>query len=121
MKKKFLLAISLMLVFGLAAVTFAISSSNVNTNAAASCCCCNGDSCPLKSKDAGKTEGEQKAVCCDKETSAQKDGETAQTAPMDMTNVTVITAKGSCCHAGADCCKSGTSCKSKKTAKHASH
>ena len=51
MKKKIFLALSVMLVFGLAVVVYSSGlAANFATEAsAASCCCCHGDSCPLKS------------------------------------------------------------------------
>jgi len=74
MNKKIFLAISAMLVFGLAIVVYA-SSSTANLTAdttAASSCCCHGDSCPMKSKSA---DGKESASHCENCDCCHGDGE----------------------------------------------
>jgi hypothetical protein len=61
MKKKMLIAIAALMVFGLSMVAYAYTKATRTASAPASCC--KGDSCPMKSKDA--STGEKKASCCD--------------------------------------------------------
>src|SRR5215204_1911175 len=56
--KRLILAISVLLVLGLAGAAIAYNRSAV-PETAMSCCCCSGDSCPMK-KDGAAT-----ASCCD--------------------------------------------------------
>lgn len=62
MKKKVILAVAAMMVFALAAVTFAFVSTSSRTSASAMDCCCKGDSCPMKKK---AESGKESASCCD--------------------------------------------------------
>ncbi len=62
MNKRSILAIAVMLVFGLSVAAFAYQQTTGTDRTAMSCCCCNGDSCPMKKKDASTGE---KASCCD--------------------------------------------------------
>lgn len=57
--KRLILAISVLLVFGLAAAAIAYNN-NVVAETAMSCCCCSGDSCPMKKDSASKDA----ASCC---------------------------------------------------------
>lgn len=64
MKKRILLVISAMLLFGIGIAVFAYNTTGTDTAAAA--CCCKGDSCPMKKKDASATATtREKASCCD--------------------------------------------------------
>src|SRR5215208_2937067 len=58
--KRLILAISVLLVLGLAGAAIAYNRSAV-AETAMSCCCCAGDSCPMK-KDAASKDA---ASCCD--------------------------------------------------------
>ena len=58
--KRIILAISVLLVLGLAVAAIAYKRSTAVETAAVSCCCCSGDSCPMK-KDAAGTET---VSCC---------------------------------------------------------
>src|SRR6187431_684946 len=58
--KRLILAISVLLVLGLAAAAIAYNRTAVSETAM-SCCCCSGDSCPMK-KDSASGET---ASCCD--------------------------------------------------------
>ena len=62
MKRKIILAISVLVVLGLSIAAFAFTNSTVLSKTATSCCCCSGDSCPMKKKDAS---GKETASCCD--------------------------------------------------------
>ncbi|HEY0657035.1 MAG TPA: hypothetical protein VGD05_01100 [Pyrinomonadaceae bacterium] len=122
MKKKFLVVLSALLVFGLAAAVFAYNRTN-NTNqtaAASSCpmhkqmastvehndsCCGMADCC----KDGKCSMGG--ACCKDKDSCPMKQkGESKTTNGMDMSKVTVVGDSESCCQPGADCCKGGGTC-----------
>ncbi len=67
MKRRIILALAAIMVFGLAIATVAFSTVNNPAAVAASCCCCSGDSCPLKSKDTARKDAssKDKASCCD--------------------------------------------------------
>src|SRR5437868_3363851 len=58
--KRIIMVISVLLVFGIAAATFAYQRSNT---VAASDCCCSGDSCPMKKKDGSTAD----KVSCSKD------------------------------------------------------
>lgn len=137
MKKKILIALTAILILGLAAAAYAFNKTNVSSKTASSACCCSGDSCPMKSKDAKTTGGEKQASCCDKDdccckgdscpmkkqgenTSANccgdscpmKDKETQASSVADTKNV-VVASSESCCQKGASCCDGGACCKHK--------
>ena len=57
--KRLILAISVLLVLGLAAAAIAYNRTAV-AETAMSCCCCSGDSCPMKKDSASKDT----ASCC---------------------------------------------------------
>ena len=59
--KRIILAISVLLVFGLAVLGVAYNRSAVAETAATSCCCKSGESCPMKKSVAGT----ETASCCD--------------------------------------------------------
>jgi len=58
--KRLIIAISVLLVLGLAGAAIAYNRTAV-AETAMSCCCCSGDSCPMK-KDAASKDA---ASCCD--------------------------------------------------------
>ena len=109
MKKRIILAISVLLVFGLAVVVFAYNRSN-QTHQAAMACCCKDGSCPMKIKDAAVTADMEKSCdtpdCCCKgggESCPMKtQGEASQTTTVDTQNVTVVTSEE---HCDKPCCK----------------
>jgi hypothetical protein len=112
MKKRIILAISVLLVFGLAMVVFAYNKTNQSHHAAMTCCCKDG-SCPMKSGDTAAT-GEQKTACCDmpdccckggESCPMKKQGETSQTESVDTKNATVVSGSEHCDMA---CCKHKT-------------
>lgn len=127
MRKRILVVLSVMLVFGLFATVFALSGAkNAAEKTEAGCpmhkqtsetasgenhkdsCCGMADCC----KDGKCSMGG--ACCKDKDSCPMKksrEGESAQT--MDMSKVTVASSGDSCCHPGADCCKGGACCKKK--------
>ena len=107
MKKRIILAISVLLVFGLAIVVFAYNKTNNSHHAEMSCCCKDG-SCPMKSGDAAAA-GEHKA-CCDmpdccckggESCPMKKQAETSQTESVDTKNATVVSGE----HCEMACCK----------------
>ncbi|HUR97971.1 MAG TPA: hypothetical protein VMZ26_07910 [Pyrinomonadaceae bacterium] len=59
--KRIILAISVLLVLGLAVAAIALNPSGVTQTAAASCCSHGADSCPTKKDGSGK----ETASCCD--------------------------------------------------------
>ena len=67
MKKKIMLSLAAMMIFGLAIVAVAYTYAGNSASAAAiSCCCCHGDSCPMQAKGAdGKPIKMDAATCCD--------------------------------------------------------
>src|SRR6187399_2197848 len=83
--KRLILAISVLLVLGLAAAAIAYNRTAVAETTAMSCCCCSGDSCPMKKDSASKDA----ASCCDdgccKDGSCamQKDGAASADMPAD--------------------------------------
>lgn len=100
MKKRILLAITVLMVFGLAIAALAYTQANVAKKAAVSCCCCSGDSCPMKNKDGS---ADAKVSCCDKDNCCCK----GDSCPMKNKDA-AGSEKASCC-----CC-SGDSCPLKK-------
>ncbi len=124
MKKRIILAISMMFILGLTIAAFALSQSNgVNKRSADSCamktmnaqnadgqskasccdkddCCCKGDSCPMKGQ--GENASASCCSCCGD--SCPMKSKTAETSSVDLKNVTVATGE-SCCNGGACCSK----------------
>ena len=122
MKKRIILAISMMFILGLTVAAFALSqSTKVNNTAADSCamkmqtadgaqaktsccdkddCCCKGDSCPMKNK--GENASASCCSCCG-DSCPMKSETTSDASSVDLQNVTVATGE-SCCNGGA-CCK----------------
>jgi hypothetical protein len=121
MKKRILLAISVLLVLGLAIVAFAYTKTNHPREKAAMACCCKDGVCPMKDKNAGAATiaDRQNASCCDSPDCCCKGGsgdscpmkkqgeKTSQTTNDEMKNVTVVSDDENCCQTGADCCKNG--------------
>lgn len=129
MKKRFLIALSALLIFGLVAVAFAYNrADNSNQNSATSCpmqkqtastdkhsdsCCGMADCC----KDGKCSMGG--ACCKDKDSCPMKQkGESTASGEMDLSKVSFVGGDSSsdCCTKGADCCKGGGAacCKHKK-------
>ena len=130
MKKRFIIALSAMLVFGLAVVAFAFTKAN-NTNQKSAV------SCPMMEKkntvaaaDANKEKDScGMADCCkdgkcsmggscckDKDSCPMKSAESKdnQTAAVDYSKLIVSDGDGTdCCAAGASCCNGGACCKGK--------
>ena len=109
MKKRIILAVTILLVFGLTIAAFAYNKSG-ETNTAAMDCCLKSDDCPLKNKVA---ETAAKDDCCLKDDTCPLKDKQTQTSAIDMKNVVVAGSGESCCQPGADCCKSGSCCKDK--------
>lgn len=106
MKKRIILAIATILVFGLSIAAFAYTQTTGTNGATASCSCCTGDSCPMKTKDAS---GKETASCCDDCDCCKGDScpmkmkdEKAAAASADMQNVAVVTSGKTC---DGSCCK----------------
>jgi hypothetical protein len=136
MKKRILIALAALLVFGLAAVVFAVNQSQNHhrQTSASHCpmhkqngatvsehkdsCCCGGGGMADCCKDGECSTGG--GACCKKDKDScpmkQKDAQQA-TASVDMTNVTIVGDGENCCQPGADCCKGGGACchKNKKS------
>ncbi len=129
MRKKILVVLSVMFVFGLFASVFALSRATVTAEKTAASCC------PMhKQNNADATASTEKgdaccgmADCCkdgkcsmggecckDKDSCPMKksqENSSAQT--MDMSKVTVVGSGDDCCQKGADCCKGGACCHKK--------
>ncbi len=113
MKKRIILAISVMFILGLTVAAFALSQSSKLNNTATTT-----DSCAMKMQTADG--GQAKTSCCDKEdccckgdSCPMKNKATSETSSVDMKNVTIATGD-SCCQKGASCCDGGACCKGKK-------
>lgn len=108
MKKRILLAITVLLVFGLAIVAFAYNKTNHTSHKASMECCCKDGVCPMKGK--GAASGEQTASCCDSPDCCCKGGacpmknksDAAQTSDVDLKNVTIVSGEENC---AKECCK----------------
>ncbi len=129
MRKRILIALSVMFVFGLFASAFALSRTNATGDKTAASCC------PMHKQNSASTASTEKgdsccgmADCCkdgkcsmggdcckDKDSCPMKKNEEKQSAQtMDMSKVVVVTSGGDdCCKPGADCCKGGTCCHKK--------
>lgn len=125
MRKRILIALAALLVFGLAAVVFAVNQSQ-NYHSSDSHC--------SMMKQNGTTQAEHKDSCCgmadcckdgecsmdgacckkDKDSCPMKQKDAQTTASVDMTNVTIAGDGENCCQTGADCCK-GSACCHKKS------
>ena len=125
MKKKIILALSVMFILGLTVAVFALSQAkNINTSAAAescammsqnaggeaktSCCdkadcCCKGDSCPMKNNGENASANCCSNCCGD---SCPMKNKSSEAAGVDMKNVSVAV--------GESCCSGGACCKGKK-------
>lgn len=77
MKKRILLAISVLLVFGLAIAAYAYTANTPEKDGMSCCCKSGAESCPMM-KD--KTTGKDAASCCEKEDCCCKSG--ADSCPM---------------------------------------
>ena len=104
MKRKIILALSVVVVLGLSIAAFALTKTTVSSVTAMSCCCCKGDSCPMKKKD---VSGKDTASCCDNCDCCKGDscpmknkGEKASVMNSDVNKAATDTADCdcSCCH-----------------------
>lgn len=128
MKKRILIALAAVLVFGLAAVVFAFNNHSQNHPVAAS-------HCKMHKQNGSTATGEHKDSCCgmadcckdgkcsmggsccnkkDADSCPMKQKNAETTASVDMTNVVVVGDGENCCQPGADCCAKGGSCCHKK-------
>jgi hypothetical protein len=128
MRKRILIVLSVMFVFGLFASVFALSRTTVANDKTASCCpmhkqnntgasasteksnsCCDMADC---CKDGKCSMG---GDCCKDKDSCpmKKNTETSTAQGMDMSKVTVSVSSDDCCKPGADCCKGGACCRKK--------
>jgi hypothetical protein len=107
MKKRILLAITVLLVLGLGIAAFAYTTTNHSPGKSMSCCCKDGV-CPMKGQ--GAATGEQTASCCDSPDCCCKGGScpmknksdaTGQT-DVDMKNVKFVSGDENC---DKPCCK----------------
>ncbi len=126
MKKKIILALSVMFILGLTVAVFALSqakniniasaestatkSENASGEAKTSCCdkadcCCKGDACPMKKQGENASANCCSNCCGDSCPMKNKSSEAA--AGVDMKNVTVAV--------GESCCSGGACCKGKKS------
>jgi hypothetical protein len=109
MKKRILLAISVLLVLGLGIAAFAFKTTINHSHEKASACCCKDGFCPMKGKGAATGEA---TSCCDSPDCCCKGGgdscpmktkgETSQTTGVDMKNVKVVSGDENC---EKSCCK----------------
>lgn len=108
MKKRILMVLSALLVFGLVAVVVAYNRSSASRHVADSCCetanCCKNGKCSMGGD------------CCKNHDSCpMKDEESVSAASVDMSNVVVASDKENCCN-GNSCCSGGACCKKEKSA-----
>jgi hypothetical protein len=96
MKKRILLAIAALMVFGLTIVAFAYTNTST-TKKAAMDCCCKGDSCPMKSKDA---TGKEAASGCESQDCCCK----GDSCPMKSKDAAGKESASCCSKDGADSC-----------------
>ncbi len=125
MRKRILIALAALLVFGLAAVVFAVNQSQNHHSSVSHC--------PMQKQNGSTATAEHKDSCCgmadcckdgecsmggacckkDKDSCPLKQKNASETASVDMTNVTVVGDGENCCQTGADCCKGGACCHKK--------
>ncbi|MDQ3801466.1 MAG: hypothetical protein M3384_18750 [Acidobacteriota bacterium] len=135
MKKRILVALAALMIFGLAAVVFAYNQSQNHQPQMSA-----GAHCPMHKQD-GASAAEHKDSCCgmadcckdgkcsmggsccakkDKDSCPMKQQKDARqtSSGVDMTNVVVVGDNNgggeSCCGTGADCCAKGGACCHKK-------
>lgn len=118
MKKKFLIAISAVIVFALAAVAFAYNRTQATQNAASA-------SCPMHKQMASNAEGKDSCcgmadcckdgkcaaggACCKSKDSCPMKSEPKAESEMNMSRVNFVMDE-SCCQKGAACCQGGACC-----------
>ena len=123
MKKKIIIALSVMLMFGLVAVVYAYNRTETTAKSAHSCpmkksetaatdkkdSCCGMDDC---CKDGNCKMGG--ACCGDHESCPMKNKPTSEDQSVDYSKITVSDESGEdCCGSGASCCTGGACCKGK--------
>jgi hypothetical protein len=129
MRKRILVVLSIVFVFGLVGAVFALSGATATAEKTASSCC------PMHKRNAASASTEKSDSCCgmadcckdgkcsmggdcckDKDSCPiKKSQETSSAQSMDMSKVVVATSGGDdCCKPGADCCK-GSACCHKKS------
>ena len=95
-----ILALIALLVFGLSIATFAYKQTTSTSKTAISCSCCNGDSCPMKNKDASGKETASSCDGCDcckgGSCPMKMKDEKSGTVSADMSKVTVASSGESC-------------------------
>ncbi|HEY0656949.1 MAG TPA: hypothetical protein VGD05_00665 [Pyrinomonadaceae bacterium] len=131
MKKRFLIALSAILVFGLTVVAFAYTKANNTSQTSAV-------SCPMqenKNATVAAETGKEKHSCgmadcckdgkcsmggacckdkdsCPMKSNENKENKETQAATVDYSKIIVSDGEGkSCCAAGASCCNGGACCK----------
>lgn len=125
MKKKFIIALTALLVFGLAAAVYAISRTETASKSAHSCpmktggatasadekdSCCGMENC---CKDGNCSMGG--ACCKDHDSCPLKDKQTSEKQSEQYSKITVSSDSGEdCCGSGASCCNGGACCKKDK-------
>jgi hypothetical protein len=128
MKKKVIMALTVLFALCFAITVFALNQSNISARTRVGCCakkdscpmkdkqaksdktsccdkdscCCKGDSCPMK-MNGEKMEG--KDCCCQGDSCPMKKDSEKQTSSVDIKNVTVVSDDENCCPKGGDCCK----------------
>ncbi len=123
MKKRFLIVLSALLVFGLCAAVYAFQADNQNA----------ATNCPMHKQNATASAGEHKDSCCgmadcckdgkcsmggacckDKDSCPMKQNPKAKTQnEMDVSKI-IFAGGESCCADGAACCNGGACCKKHK-------
>ena len=139
MKKRIIIALTVVFALGLAMAVYALNQTHVSHKTSADCCakkdscpmkkgdvtatadkasccdkddcCCKGGSCPMK-MNGEKSEG--KDCCCKDGSCPMKKNAEKETASVDMKNVTVAGDGENCCGSGASCCDGGSCCKGKQ-------
>ena len=108
MKKKFLIIIAALMIFGLAIAAYAFQAANAASAGTKASCCAMADCC----KDGHCKMG---GSCCDGACPMKDKEKKDTTSAMNLSKVVVVGGDGnSCCKPGADCCKGGACCHGKK-------
>jgi hypothetical protein len=110
MKKRILLALTAVLVLGLAAAVYALNQTH-NSHQRTADCCTKSDSCPMKNQRHHTQTTAEKASCCDMDDCCckgdacpMKKNAEKETVSVDLKNVTVAADGENCC-SGSCCCK----------------
>ena len=111
MKRKLLILVAALFVFGLTIGAHGVISNRSVSPVKASCCdCCKGKAGQTAAVDAKDSCCDMD--CCKDDHCPMKDKQAADQSA-DMSKVVFVGGEDSCCSPGADCCKGGSCCHKK--------